>query len=234
MRTVCVSNRLIRRRLPELRHNDARGATAAVDPATPLVRTKGAEIGFRSAPSSRFHLTAALWALDMASELVFAGDAGTTEASLPSRRLGVELAGSVSLRDWLLLDADYADSYARFSNGSRIPGAVEGVASAALSVVDRSRFSGELRYRYFGPRPLIEDNSVRSSSASTVNARISYAFASGLRLDVDAFNLFNARVSDVDYFYTSRLRGEPAAGVDDVHFHPLESRSLRVAVRTTF
>lgn len=30
------------------------------------------------------------------------------------------------------------------------------------------------------------------------------------------------------YFYASRLRGEPAAGVDDVHFHVLPRRSLRL------
>jgi hypothetical protein len=55
-----------------------------------------------------------------------------------------------------------------------------------------------------------------------------------LRLALDLFNALNAKVSDVDYFYTSRLPGAPAAGVGDVHVHPLEKRAIRFGVKTTF
>jgi hypothetical protein len=215
--------------------NDAREVVSSLNP---LVRSKGAEVGFRSTPVPRVHLTAALWGLDIASELVFAGDAGTTEASRPSRRTGVELASTFNVRDWLAIDADYAYSRARFSDsdpaGDRIPGAVEGVASVGLSLVDRGRFSGELRDRYFGPRPLIEDNSVRSKASNTINARIGYTVTPRIRVSMDVLNIFNANVSDVDYYYTSRLPGEAIDGVADVHFHPIEKRSVRLGVRTTF
>jgi outer membrane receptor protein involved in Fe transport len=226
--------------------NDARGATIRIDPATgdpaervtPLVRSRGAELGLRSTPVPRVHLTAALWALDIASELLFVGDAGTTEASRPSRRTGVELATFYNLLDWLALDAEYAYSRARFRGddpaGNHIPGAVEGVASIGLSVIDFGRVSGELRYRYFGPRPLIEDDSVRSEASNLFNARIGYRVAPRIRLDFDVFNILDAEVSDIDYFYTSRLPGEPAAGIDDVHFHPVEKRAFRVGVTTSF
>ncbi len=46
---------------------------------------------------------------------------------------------------------------------------------------------------------------------------------------VDDFNLFDAKASQIDYFYTSRLPGEPAADVDDIHFHPVEPRSFRLS-----
>ncbi|HEY6137678.1 MAG TPA: TonB-dependent receptor [Thermoanaerobaculia bacterium] len=222
--------------------NDARGVTIAVDPATgqpaervtPLVRTRGAEVGVRSTPVPRVHVTASLWALDMASELLFVGDAGTTEASRPSRRTGVELAADYNVRPWLAVDADYAYSRARFRGGDRIPGAVEGVASVGVNVIDWGRLSGELRYRYFGPRPLLEDDSVRSSGSNLVNARVGYRVAPRVRVDFDVFNVLDAKASDIDYFYASRLRGEAAAGVDDVHFHPVEKRALRVGVTTSF
>jgi hypothetical protein len=55
-----------------------------------------------------------------------------------------------------------------------------------------------------------------------------------VRLQVDCFNLLDAQVSDVDYFYASRLPGEAASGVESVHFHPVERRSLRVGLVTTF
>ena len=208
--------------------NDARGDV------TPLARTRGAELGVRSTPIRRFHATAALWALDMASELVFVGDAGTTEASRPSRRKGVELSTGCNLREWLAIDADYAYSRGRFENGDRIPGAVEGVASLGLSVIDWRGFSGELRYRYFGPRPLIEDDSVRSEASNLVNTRVGYRVTPRVRLELDVFNILDAAVSDIDYFYTSRLPGEPAGGVGDVHFHPVEKRAFRVGIATAF
>jgi outer membrane receptor protein involved in Fe transport len=170
----------------------------------------------------------------MDSELLFVGDAGTTEASRPSRRAGVELATFYNLHDWLAVDADYAYSRARFRDGDRIPGAIEGVASVGLNVIDFHRVSGELRYRYFGPRPLIGDDSVRSQASNLVSARLGYRLTPRVRLDLDAFNILNAQVSDIDYFYTSRLPGEPAAGVDDVHFHPVEKRAFRFGASTTF
>jgi hypothetical protein len=36
----------------------------------------------------------------------------------------------------------------------------------------------------------------------------------------------------VDYYYTSRLPGEPLQGIADVHFHPQEPRSIRLAFST--
>jgi hypothetical protein len=226
--------------------NDARGATITIDPATgqpaervtPLVRTRGAEIGLRATPVPRFHMTASLWALDMASELLFVGDAGTTEASRPSRRLGFELSTYYNALDWLAIDADYAFSRARFRDddpaGDRIPGAIEGVASVGLNVLDVRGISGELRYRHFGPRPLIEDDTVRSRSSDLLNARIGYRIAPRIRFDVDVFNILDAEVSDIDYFYSSRLPGEIDSGIDDVHFHPVEKRAVRIGLTTSF
>ena len=41
---------------------------------------------------------------------------------------------------------------------------------------------------------------------------------------------FNAQVSDINYFYASRLPSEPIGGLDDIHFHPTQPRSARFAV----
>ena len=51
---------------------------------------------------------------------------------------------------------------------------------------------------------------------------------------LDVFNLFDRKASDIDYAYASRLKGEAAGGVDDIHFHPVEPRSLRVTLATSF
>ena len=226
--------------------NDARGATITRDPATgepaepvdPLVRARGAELGVRTLAVPGLHATAAFWGLDLDSELLFVGDAGTTEPSRPSRRRGIELTVDYAPRPWLKLDASYAYSRARFTDddpaGDRIPGAIEGVFAAGLAVHDLDRWSGSLRVRWFGPRPLIEDDSVRSRASTLVNADLSFALKPGWSIQTSVFNLLDARVSDIDYFYTSRLPGEPLDGVDDIHTHPSAPRTLRVGLVASF
>ena len=55
-----------------------------------------------------------------------------------------------------------------------------------------------------------------------------------MRVELEGFNLTNRQASAIDYYYTSRLPGEPAAGVNDIHFHPIESRSFRVSLAVDF
>ena len=226
--------------------NDARGTTITVDPKTgdpaervsPLVRTTGYEAGVRSEIVPKVTTSLALWELKQDSELLFVGDAGTTEASRPSRRTGIEWLVQWLPAPWVALDLTAAFTRARFGDpdpsGDRIPGAPERVVSAGATVESRHGWFGSLRWRYFGPRPLIEDNSVRSQSTSLVNARLGYAVAKRVRAYVDVFNLFDRTASDIDYFYASRLQGEAPAGVDDIHFHPVERRALRATLAVTY
>jgi len=226
--------------------NDARGTTItrdpstgdAVTPVTPLVRAAGAEIGVRTVALPHLQSTLTLWSLSLASELVFSGDAGTTEAGRPSHRYGVEFASYYTPRPWLIVDGDIAWSLAHFTDGdplgSDIPGSVESVVSAGVTFEGHSRFYGSARLRYFGPRPLVEDNSVRSRATRLVNAEAGFKVRRNVRLSLDLFNLLNAQDSDVDYFYTSRLPGEPLGGIDDVHLHPTLPRTARLALTVGF
>lgn len=232
--------------------NDARGATITVDPATgnpaakvpPLVRAKGRELGVRTALTPKLTSSLALWRLDLASELLFVGDAGTTEPSFPSRRSGIEWANRYTPYSWLALEMDLALSRARFSGnpaGDRIPGAIERTLSFGITADNLSGWYGGLQLRYFGPRPLLENDSVRSPSSTLVNLRGGYKINKQLRATLDVFNLFDRKASDIDYFYCSRLRGETpgvcgdgSAGVDDIHTHPAEPRSLRLSLLLNF
>ncbi|RYF72717.1 MAG: TonB-dependent receptor, partial [Comamonadaceae bacterium] len=225
--------------------NDARGTTLRVDPKTgdpadrvsPLVRSKGAEVGLRTEIIPGLQTAFSVYRLDFASELVFAGDAGTTFAGRPSRRTGFELSNYYKPFDWLTIDADIALARGRFKDadpaGNRIPGAVEGVASIALAVDNVGPWFGALQLRYFGPRPLLEDNSVRSKSTTTLNGRIGYKINKTTKVELEGFNLTNRKDSAIDYYYESRLRDE-AEPVSGVHFHPIEPRSFRVTVTMNF
>jgi outer membrane receptor protein involved in Fe transport len=63
---------------------------------------------------------------------------------------------------------------------------------------------------------------------------VGYKFNPRLKLALDAFNLFNRKASDVDYYYASRLPGEPADGVADRHFHPVEARTFRLTLTANY
>jgi hypothetical protein len=68
----------------------------------------------------------------------------------------------------------------------------------------------------------------RVPAASLGNLEGGYKASKSLKLLVDLFNLFDAKDSDIDYFYTSRLPGEPLSGIDDIHLHPTLPRTARV------
>jgi hypothetical protein len=213
--------------------NDARGAVTS---AEPLVRSRGMEIGLRTEAIPKNQTALSLYRLDFDSELTYVGDAGTTEAGPPSRRIGIEFSNYYKPVKWLSIDFDAAFARARSrevdAGQDRIPGAVEGVGQLAITASQLGKngaWEGALRLRYFGPRPLIEDNSVRSHASTTLNGRIGYRIARDLRLELEGFNLANKRVSSIDYYYASRLAGEAEAH-EDIHFHPLESRSFRLTL----
>ena len=226
--------------------NDARGTTIRVDPTDgatpvdrvkPLVRTRGYEVGLRSEPLRGWQTTVALWQLDTASELLFVGDAGTTEPSRPSRRYGLEWTNLYVPTDWLAFDADLSWAHARFRDsdpaGSHIPGAVTTTANLGVTVDNLGPWFGALRLRYFGPRPLLEDNSVRSSGSALTNLRLGYKFDKSTQVAMDVYNLFDRKVNDIEYWYDSQLPGE-AAPVFDRHLHSSEPRTLRLTVSHRF
>ncbi|WP_348675605.1 TonB-dependent receptor [uncultured Abyssibacter sp.] len=222
--------------------NDARGATIRVDPNTGtaadpvdlLVAGDGVDLGLRSVLADGLYASLSLWALELDSELVFVGDGGSTEASGASERRGVEASLYYQPASWLVFDADLAVSRARFDNGDRVPNAVERVASAGISVPEWQRFGAGLRLRYLGEAPLVEDNSLRSEPTTILNAQITYRLTRTIRLRLEGFNLLDAEDNDITYYYASRLDGEPAEGVEDIHFHPVEPRMLRLGFQATF
>ena len=70
-------------------------------------------------------------------------------------------------------------------------------------------------------------------SSLTFNARLGWRNRTW-ELAIDVLNLLDRKNYDIAYFYASRLPGEPAAGVDDLHLHPAEPRTLRVSMTRRF
>jgi hypothetical protein len=221
--------------------NDARGVVNPAEPATPLTQAVGAETGLRTSiiPNLQTSLTA--WLLNIHSELTWVGDEGTTEPSGRTRRYGIELANFYTPTPWLTLDFDYAWSHSRFVDfdpaGRYIPEALATTIDGGIAVHDLEGWAknlfGGLRVRYFGPRTLTQDNLVRSRATTLLYADLGYNLTPSLAITLNVFNLLDEKSSDIDYFYASRLPGEPVSGVDDIHTHPSEPRQVRLSLTVT-
>ncbi len=223
--------------------NDVRGAAISIDPITllptdpvdVLVRAEGAEVGARLERNGLSATLVGFW-LTLDSELVFVGDAGTTEPNDGSRRFGVEFNAFWRPADWIAFDATAAYTDARFKNvpasADRIPQAVENVFGGGITVQPIEPFTATLRVRRFGEAPLVEDAGVFSEPTTVVNLGFYYDLGPA-QLSLDVLNLFDSEDADITYFFESQLPGE-AVPVPDIHLHPVEPRQVRGAITIRF
>ena len=226
--------------------NDARGTTIAVDPNTgvtplgkvnALVRAIGAEAGLRTAFVPHLQLAAAIWTLQLDSELTLDNDASAIVPSGATRRYGVEIGAGYRPLEGLLIDADLAWTHARYLNfgaaGRYIPNAPGQVASVGAEFNRPGGWFGGARIRYLGASPLTQDDTIRSRPSLQLYGESGYHLSAHLSVALSVYNLLGRHDYDIEYYYASQLRGE-AAPVNDLHAHPVEPRSLRASLRYDF
>ncbi len=204
--------------------NDARSAVAPG--SSPLARAKSYEVGVRSKPwgPEGVELLATLWRLDLKSELVFAGDAGTTEIRGASRREGVEVAARGQVWGPIYLNGSVTWTQAEFRNGEAIPLAPEVTAYGAVLVRWPESLTSQLQATYLGVRPLREDRSVKAPSWIDFDLSERYQLPITLshgRLEAFLFiqNLLNTKWEQAIFSFDSQRRNE-AVPVNDIHFVP--------------
>lgn len=205
--------------------NDARSAVTSG--SSPLARAKSYEVGIRSKPfgPEGIELIATAWQLDLQQELIFVGDAGTTEIRGPSRRRGVEIAARGQIYGPLYINGSVTYTKAEFRNGDAIPLAPEVTAYGALLLQWPEGLRSQLQATYLGVRPLTEDRSVKAPSWVDVDLSERYVLPVKLphgRLEAFLFiqNLLNTKWEQATFYFTSRLRNEAPEGVADIHFVP--------------
>jgi len=246
--------------------NDGRGATQTQEPISadfpnggttakisPLVETRGAEIGVRTLLVPKLQSTLSLWYLHSDSELEQDGDTGGTVASdQSSDRYGVEWANYYRLTRHVAFDLDAADSIARFTSndpadaapispgstvlgpgGNHVPEAVGLVVSSGITLHDFHGFSASLRLRYFGPRDLTSDGEYKSSQTLLLNAEAGYQINKTWRVSVEILNLLDRHDHDIDYAYVSRVTPAAAPVFQNI-LHPVEPVQVRFGLTAKF
>ncbi len=204
--------------------NDARAVIS--DPnLTALPTAQGYEFGLRSKAIPRTELSLTYWVIDLASELVFVGDDGTTEARGPSHRDGIEFAMRVKILDWLTFSGDVTAAKAEFDTGGAIPLAPLLTSRADLTARLPWGLSSSLAMRFLGDRYADEERhqTARGYLLFDFTTRYRYKW---LEAFVSIENLANTEYREAQFFFTSRLAGEPAGGVPDIHYTPGNPRTV--------
>jgi hypothetical protein len=214
--------------------NDARAVIA--DPKLEALPTAmGYEFGFRSRILPRTEIFATYWFLNLGSELVFVGDEGTTEAQGPTRREGIEFGAKIRLLDWLTFTGNFTyTSRAEFvETRQAIPLAPIWTARADLVARLPWGLASSFEMRYLGDRPADADRTAVAKGYTLFNLTTRYRHRN-FEAFLSVENLADTRWRESQFFFTSRLPGEPAAGVSDIHFTPGTRRSFRGGVAVHF
>jgi len=206
--------------------NDARAVLS--DPSSDALPTAtGYEFGFRTRALPRTELFFTYWFLNLKSELVFEGDSGTTEAEGPTHRQGLEFGAKVKLLDWLTFTGDFTyTSQAEFTQ-TGLAIALAPIWTARADFTARLPFglSSSLETRYVGDRWADESRTQTARGYAVVTSTTRYRYR-----DFEAFlsieNLTNTDWRESQFYYTSRLAGEPPQGVNDIHYTPGAPRSF--------
>ena len=137
--------------------NDARSAVesgggGAVPAAT------GYELGARAHfLNGTLDLAAALWRLDLDSELVWSGDEGGTVPSGATRRQGLDLEARWQILPWLYADLDVSLARSRFKadsgNGNAVALAPSRIVTGGLTAQHPTGVRASVRVRHIGERP---------------------------------------------------------------------------------
>ena len=201
-----------------------------------LPRAIGGELGTRQRLFDRFNIGVACWWLDLAEELVFVGDAGETEISGASRRIGIDIEGRAQILSWLWFDADVNLSRGIFvnepSSANQIPLAPRLTSTGGLTATHPSGIKGSIRYRHVGDRPANEDGSVTAEGYTIINLGLSYVF-NPFTYFISVENLFDVDWNEAQFDTESRLANE-LEPVSEIHFTPGTPLNLQVGISYQF
>lgn len=208
-----------------------------------LARQQGEEIGLRQQFGHQVSGTLALYNLNAQSETTYDPDIGQDAPGPGSRRYGTELNLTYEPRRWLEFYGSFSIDHSRFTSlyddgtghvGYFLPNAPRYAGSLNAYVKGRGPWDADLQYRLLGPYPLSADDVIHASGYGEWNADVHYLWRDGWSFGLGLYNLLNTHAYAAEFWYIDRLPGEPAAGVPDIHVHPLEPFTLRLTLSKHF
>lgn len=210
--------------------NDAR--VFVQDSKKEIPRYWGGEMGAKSRFFDRLDVTLAYWRSYLESELVFVGDEGGFEPSGASNRHGVESEFRYDILSWLSYDLDLSYTWAKFTNGDKVPLAPRFLALSGLTARHESGLQARLQMRHIGRRYGIEDGSIETPSSTVFDLFLKYVWKR-YEFFVEFQNLANTKYRDAEHVFESRTPGEVSGGLPgrlDSHFTPGDPFTVKAGI----
>ena len=219
------------------------GAITGTAVAPLLASQTGEEFGLRQQITRRFTVTLAAFNLDAQSETTYNPDIGQDNAGPASRRRGYEINATYQALHWLEFYGSYSGNHARYKTpfndgtghvGEFLANAPFATGSLAAYIKNLGPWNGGLQYRYLSAYPLSADDAVQGSGYGEWNGDLHCTLRGGWDAGLGLYNILNVHANAAEFWYVDRLPGEPAAGVADLHVHPLEPRTFRLTISKRF
>jgi len=206
--------------------NDARDVVASSASKPVLPRALGGELGFRTKLFDRFDIGIDYWRLHLDSELVWAGDDGTTEAKGKTQRQGIEGEFRYQILDWLSADLDTSHTWSKFvKTGEAVPLAPKFLAYGGLTARHSSGLEGRIQMRSVGDRWGDEGRTATIRGYTIFDLLAKYKW-DRYELLFSIINIANKKWRAAQFLHDSQLKTE-GAPVSDIHFTPGEPLTIK-------
>ncbi|MSP37522.1 MAG: TonB-dependent receptor [Deltaproteobacteria bacterium] len=209
--------------------NDARDVVTSSSSKAVLPRALGGELGYKTKLFDRFDVGIDYWRLHLDSELVWAGDAGSTEAKGKTQRQGIEGELRFQLVDWLSADLDTSYTWAKFvKTGDAVPLAPRFLAAGGLTARHLTGLEGRLQMRSIGARWGDKERTATIHGYTIFDLLAKYKWERCEFL-FSIVNLANKKWRSAQFFHSSQLKSE-STPVNDIHFSPGEPLTVKAGI----
>ncbi|PSL33832.1 TonB-dependent receptor [Dyadobacter jiangsuensis] len=216
--------------------NDVR-AVVAQNGKEILPYSVGADLGTIWTPAPGFIFIPTLWYSFLQNEYIWNGDSYGTSAIGSTRRLGVDLTFRYQPFHWLYLDSDVNLARPRLTGEERgndyVDLAPTMTSTGGIAFTFNNGFTANLRYRYMHDRPATQDKSIIANGYFVNDLIMSYQ-KKAMVLSFQIQNLFDTKWNEAMFAATTRLKGEPAGGYDQLTFTPGTPFFLKAGVAFRF
>jgi outer membrane receptor protein involved in Fe transport len=187
-----------------------------------LPKVYSIDAGIIVKPTKNILLKATLWKSVSETEFVYVGDEGIIEPGGRSMRSGIDLSLRYQLAKWLFADIDANLARPRSIDAPKgenyIPLAPLFSSIGGITIKNKERLSGSLRYRYLQNRPADETGSSIAKGYFITDALINYRIKKW-ELFALVENLFNIKWKEAQFYTESKLQNE-SMPVSEMHFTP--------------
>ncbi|WP_345146721.1 TonB-dependent receptor [Flavobacterium ginsengiterrae] len=188
-----------------------------------LPLSAGTDLGTILKPIKGLIVNPILWYTYLSNEYVWNGDEYGISDVGKTKRIGADLTLRYQPLPYLYLDTEFNWANPRLIGEPKGNNYVElaptFTSTGGIGIQTTNGFSCNLRYRYMHDRPANQDNSIVAQGYFVNDLVMGYQIKKW-SVNMQIQNLFNVKWNEAMFAQTTRLQGEPSAGIEELTFTP--------------